>query len=332
MFLRQLRYFTKIVELGSFSRAAREIYVAQPALSHQIAALEAELKTQLLLRGPRGVRPTTAGLTLYRTASSVLRQLDSVRRDVTENVENPKGPVSIGIPMSTAGVLALPIIREVRSKYPDIRLQVMETFSGLLKELLLHGRLDMALLLNENTSQNVLSYPLLSETLFLASPPRKGRKGRVMPTVKLVDLSPRPFVLPSRFVPLRQSIESALENVGLVLNVVAEIDSVQTLKASVEAGLGSTILPWSALHKEAKAGTMTVQKIVSPSISWDVSLCTTDRVLNTAAATVVRELIPVIISSLVVNKIWQGVSLATPGQRVAGPRAGSPLIKRAGAQ
>src|SRR6266566_183405 len=100
MLLRQLRYFTKIVELGSFSRAAREIFIAQPALSNQIAALEAELKTKLLLRGPSGVRPTTAGLTLYRTASSVLRQLDGMRRDVTEHIENPRGPVSIGIPMS----------------------------------------------------------------------------------------------------------------------------------------------------------------------------------------------------------------------------------------
>jgi LysR family transcriptional regulator, nitrogen assimilation regulatory protein len=310
MFLRQLRYFTKIVELGSFSRAAREIFVAQPALSNQIAALEAELKTQLLVRGPRGVRPTTAGLTLYRTASSVLRQLDSVRRDVTESVENPRGPVSIGIPMSTAGVLALPIIREVRNKYPDIRLQVMESFSGLLKELLLHGRLDMALLLNENSSRNVLSYPLLSETLFLASPPRKRRGARTSATVKLADLSQRSFVLPSRFVPLRQSIESALENVGLILNVVAEIDSVQTLKAAVEAGLGSTILPWSALHKEAKAGSLSVQKIVEPSISWNVSLCTTDNILNTAAAQVVRELIPAIIATLVQQKHWQGVALA----------------------
>lgn len=310
MFLRQLRYFTKIVELGSFSRAAREIYVAQPALSNQIAALEAELKTQLLVRGPRGVRPTTAGLTLYRTAASVLRQLDSVRRDVSENVENPQGPVSIGLPMSTAGVLSLPIIREVRTKYPDIRLQVMESFSGLLKELLLHGRLDMALLLNENTSRNVLSYPLLSETLFLASPPKPKRPGRTSTTVKLADLSPRSFVLPSRLVPLRQSIESALENVGLVLNVVAEIDSVQSLKAAVEAGLGCTILPWSALHKEAHAGTIAVQKIVDPSISWTVSLCTTDHILSTTAAQVVRELVPAIITSLVQQKVWQGVTLA----------------------
>ena len=134
-------------------------------------------------------------------------------------------------------------------------------------------------------------------------------------SVKLEDLAQRPFVLPSRLVPLRQSIESALENVGLVLRVIAEVDSVQTLKASVEAGLASTILPWSAIHKEATAGTISVQKITNPSISWNVSLCTTDHVLNTTAAQVVRELVPVITASLVQQKVWQGVTLASPPGR-----------------
>ena len=212
MFLRQLRYFTKIVELGSFSRAAREIYIAQPALSHQIAALEAELKTKLLVRGPRGVHPTTTGMHLYRVAISVLRQLESVRRDVIEDLQSPEGPVSIGIPSSTAGVLALPIINRVRSEYPEIRLQVTESFSGLLKELLLHGRLDMALLLDEHNSKNVHSHQILSEALFLASPRRKGHKGSWKSSVSVADLSSRPFVLPSRFVPLRQWIKSTLEN------------------------------------------------------------------------------------------------------------------------
>jgi LysR family nitrogen assimilation transcriptional regulator len=307
MLLRQLRYFTKIVELGSFSRAAREIFVAQPALSNQIAALEANLKTQLLLRGSRGVRPTAAGIALYRTAASVFRQLDGVRHDVSECAEDPKGLVSIGIPMSTAGVIALPIVREVRAKYPEIRLHVTESFSGLLKELLLHGRLDMALLLDEQDSKNLYSFPLLSEMLFLASP---GRKGARSPSVRLTDLASRPFVLPSRFVPLRQSIETSLDREGLVLNVVAEIDSVQTLKASVEAGLGSTILPWSALHKEAKAGTISIQRIVDPAISWTVSLCTAQRAANNSAAQVVQELIPSIAAVLVSAGAWRGVTLS----------------------
>jgi LysR family nitrogen assimilation transcriptional regulator len=310
MYLRQLKYFTKIVELGSFSRAAREIFVAQPALSNQIAALEAELKTQLLVRGARGVRPTNAGITFYRIASTVLRQLDGVRQDLSGCVESPMGSVSLGISTSTAVMLALPVVREVRSRYPGIHLQITESPSSLLKELLLHGRLDMAILLNENASKNLISFPLLTEMLFLASPSGKGNTRHANTPIKLSELASRKFLLPSRFVPLRQQIESTLEKVGLVLNVVAEIDSIPTLKASTEAGLGSTILPWSALHKEAKEGTLIVQQIVKPSISWDISLCTTERELGSSATEVVRDLIPTIVSSLVLEQTWQGVKLA----------------------
>lgn len=309
MDLRQLKYFAAIVEFGSFSRAAREIYVAQPALSHQIAALEAELKTQLLERGARGVRPTSAGLTLYRTASSVLRQIEGIRRNVTECTETPSGSVAIGIPTTTAAMLALPLVQEVRSRYPEIRLQLTESLSTLLKELLLHGRLDMAILLYETTSKNFSLFPLLRETLFLASPPARRRKQDAGRPVRLVELASKPFLLPSRFVPLRQQIETTLANLGLELNVVAEIDSVQTLKASVEAGLGFTILPWSALHKEARERSIDVQKIVSPSMSWNISLCIVDPAAATPAVRAVLDLVPTVISSLMRDRTWRGVQL-----------------------
>lgn len=309
MELRQLKYFTAIVELGSFSRAAREIYVAQPALSHQIAALETELKTQLLVRGARGVRPTNAGLTLYRTASSILRQVDGVRRDVTECVKNPSGSVSIGIPTSTAVLLSLPLLREVRSRYPEIRLQITESLAMLVKELLLHGRLDVALLMNEIPTTSFLSIPLLTETLYLASPSGRQRKDQSDRPVRLAEVVSKPFLLPSRFVPMRQKIDATLVNLGLELNVVSEIDSVRTLKASVEAGLGCTILPWSALHEEAKRRSMRVQKIVDPSISWVISLCMVDRARATPATQAIFELVPRVIASLMRSGTWQGIQL-----------------------
>ncbi len=78
MRFRQLRYFCKIVECGSFSRAAATIHVAQPALSQQIAELEAQMGIELLQRSARGVRPTRSGELLYREASVILRQLDQL--------------------------------------------------------------------------------------------------------------------------------------------------------------------------------------------------------------------------------------------------------------
>src|SRR5215467_3386447 len=78
MQFRQLRYFTKVLEAGSFSRAAATIHVAQPALSQQVAELEERLGVILLVRSARGVRPTAAGEVLYREACEILHQLDQL--------------------------------------------------------------------------------------------------------------------------------------------------------------------------------------------------------------------------------------------------------------
>jgi LysR family nitrogen assimilation transcriptional regulator len=90
MELRSLRYFIKIVEFGSLSRAADALFIAQPSLSHQVALLEEEFGVRLLDRGSKGVKPTAAGIALYRCAVSIARQLEEVRGEITaEGVTSP---------------------------------------------------------------------------------------------------------------------------------------------------------------------------------------------------------------------------------------------------
>src|SRR5277367_3621072 len=96
MQFRQLRYFVKIVDAGSFSRAASVVHVAQPALSQQIAELEERLGVMLLQRSARGVRPTAAGEILYREASAILHQLDQLPSAIRPSSGEPEGTVSLG--------------------------------------------------------------------------------------------------------------------------------------------------------------------------------------------------------------------------------------------
>src|ERR1700742_4952264 len=95
MQFRQLRYFVKIVEAGSFSRAASVVHVAQPALSQQVAELEERLGVMLLQRSARGVRPTVAGEILYREASAILHQLDGLPGAIRPSSAVPEGAVSL---------------------------------------------------------------------------------------------------------------------------------------------------------------------------------------------------------------------------------------------
>jgi LysR family transcriptional regulator, nitrogen assimilation regulatory protein len=142
---RHLYYFVKIVEAGSFSQAARTIHVAQPALSQQIAELEASLGIPLLQRSARGVRPTVAGEKLYEEASSILRRLENLPGLIRSSTGEVQGTVSLGMPASLSTTLVGPFIAACRAAYPKITLKFIDGDSEFLREEIEKSRLDLAL-------------------------------------------------------------------------------------------------------------------------------------------------------------------------------------------
>ena len=116
MDLRQLRYFAGIVQAGSISRAADQLHVAQSALSHHLASLEAELEAQLVTRGPKGIQLTEAGSVLYRHAEAILRHVEFAKQDAMSALNVPSGRVSIGFPAATATVLSYELFARVRTR------------------------------------------------------------------------------------------------------------------------------------------------------------------------------------------------------------------------
>ncbi len=144
MELRQLRYFVRVVEQGSMSRAALDLDVVQSALSQQITRLESELATRLLQRTPRGVTPTEAGLAFFREAQLTLRHADQAVRAAQQ--ARLSGTVTVGLAPTTSGVLGLPLMQAMRTRYPDVRLHMVESMSGHLTAMLHARELDLAVL------------------------------------------------------------------------------------------------------------------------------------------------------------------------------------------
>ena len=124
MELRQLRYFVRVVELGSISRAALDLQLVQSALSQQISRLESELATRLLQRSSKGVTATEAGLAFFREAQLALRHADEAARAAQQS--RLSGSVSVGLAPTTASVLGLPLMQAVRERYPDVRLELRQ--------------------------------------------------------------------------------------------------------------------------------------------------------------------------------------------------------------
>ena len=128
MNIRRLQYFVKIVDIGSLTQAADVLHVAQPALSQQLATLEAEVRQQLLLRTTRGVTPTEAGKVLYRHAQLILRQCEQAKSEMSASNAGINGAVSVGLAPGTAAAgLALPLLRTTRARHPGILLYLNET-------------------------------------------------------------------------------------------------------------------------------------------------------------------------------------------------------------
>jgi LysR family transcriptional regulator, nitrogen assimilation regulatory protein len=315
MEIRQLRYFVRIVDLGSFSRAAQELYVAQPALSKQIRMLEEELGSSLLHRSVRGVEATSSGLVFYRHAQSVLRQLERVAGEIAEAHGNPRGQVTIGIPQSPAQLLAAPLVQAVHQRFPGVQLRIREGVSGTLEEQLLNARLDMSLLFDRDSRPARLhSTPLLTESLVLVTP-GASRRPAASATATLKEAARHAMVLPGPENTTRQIIEAAFARAGLRLQLLAEADAVSTMKAIVRSGLGATIVSSSALAGADGLEGLAARRIVSPGLERGLSLCAADAAALSLAAQAVFDFIPSVVENMVAQGQWKGAMLArrTPG-------------------
>lgn len=246
MELRQLRYFVRVVELGSMGRAALDLGVVTSALSQQISRLESELSTRLLQRTSSGVIPTEAGLAFLRQAQLALRHADDAVR--AARLARLSGHVSVGMAPSTCSTLGLPFMAAMQEHYPDIRLHLVESLSGNLISMIGARQLDLAVLFQTDRIQRWSAIPLLEERLFLIA--AKDMAG--LPKTKKVQLKKLgalPLILPSGPHGLRSLLDSAAAQNGTSLNVRTEIDGLAMLMDAVRAGYGASIQPGAAIAR-----------------------------------------------------------------------------------
>jgi LysR family transcriptional regulator, regulatory protein for tcuABC len=255
MDIRQLRYFVQIVECGSLSKASRQLLVAQPALSQQLAKLEDLVGKPLLHRSPKGVWPTDNGLALYHHARFMLRQHDqalSIAR--SEAGSTIQGMVTIGLPATTVSAIGLPLVRRIRERYPNVLLNVVEGMSGHIGQLMRLGQLDLAVLFSNDVARDLTVEPLLVEELFLIIPEHSELVSPERTSISIAEAASLPLILPTGSHGLRQRIAAEFDNRGLTANVVAEIDSLSLLMNCVHDGIGVTIKPMGAVMQEGARG------------------------------------------------------------------------------
>jgi LysR family nitrogen assimilation transcriptional regulator len=265
MNLRQLESFVRVAELGSFSKAARVLDIAQPALSRQVRLLETDLRETLLLRNGRGVSLTPAGRRLFEHGVLILQQVTQARADLGAQRDAPVGQVTLGLPPSMGRRLTQPLIEAFRARLPRARVTVVEGLSAYIAEWITSGRADLGLVYNPEPSAALEITPLLREPLCLVQLALRGRKVPSS-TVALRELGAYPLILPERHQSLRRLLETQATLAGVALDVSCEVSSIPTIIDLVCARMGNAVLNASAVAASGRAAQLSVRRIVQPEL------------------------------------------------------------------
>ncbi|SAK82428.1 LysR family transcriptional regulator [Caballeronia catudaia] len=309
MDMRQLKYFLKVADLGSISKASDHLHVSQSAISAQIAGLEQELGSRLLLRRATGVELTDPGRLLYRHARLILRQVEIAQDDVARASEEPSGTVTLGLPSAIAEIVGMAMIRACREKLPAVRLQIIEGLSVLLGEFTLSGRLDISILFVEHAPRGLETVPVLDEELFYVCSPRSSFAMEGKKNVTLSEALETPVVAPAIGNSMRAVVEAACAVEGLQFKPAAEIDSLALLRACAMQDIAATFLPSSVVVKEEAAGELYVLKVRSQNFTRPISICTSAMSATSSASEAVFQLLRNITTDLVRSGVWQGAKL-----------------------
>ncbi|SFH95713.1 LysR family transcriptional regulator, nitrogen assimilation regulatory protein [Bosea sp. OK403] len=305
MDLRQLRYFTAIVEQGSFSKAATKLRVAQPALSQHLRHMEDELGVALLHRGTRGVLPTEAGERLLLRARAILAEFAELRDSVRGETAAPGGEVRIGLPGTVSEQFSVPLIQAARERYPAVRIRIAEAMSGFVLDWLRRGEVDLAVIYTISDPKGLGIHHILTEELCLFGPPTLDAvKTPPGGTVTLSEAAAVDLILPGIGHGLRDQIDEAALSVGAAIQPAIEIESYTQIKRLAERGLGYSILPRMAVRAQEKAGLFQTWRIAQPSLYRKVYLAySTERPIP-AAARAIGQLSWEILRGLVSDESW----------------------------
>jgi len=259
MELRSLAYFVRIAELGSITRAAAHLRLAQPALTRHVQRLEDELGVALFTRANRGVRLTEAGEKLPEGATRILRYVERTGDELRAQDAQPSGRIILGITPTLCPILVPELFARLRRDYPRVELKVMHAGMVRLEEFVIDGRVDIALLSELSHSRLIASTRLAQEEMVLVTRPAARPAG----IVDGDELSQTPLILGDG---LRAAMDALLAGRGIELKVEYEINDNETMRLMVQDGVAASILPYSSVARDSARGLLAAHRITEGGI------------------------------------------------------------------
>jgi DNA-binding transcriptional LysR family regulator len=247
-----LRTFITAAELESFSHAADQLYLTQPAVSKRVATLENELGTPLFDRIGRRIFLTEAGRELLPRAKSILYEIEDSRRLITNLSSAVSGRLSIGTSHHIGLHRLPPVLRNYSAQYPDVELDLHFMDSEAACRAVLSGELELGIVtLPPDPISDLETEIIWPDPLSIVV--NKNHPLATQQKTKLLDLANTPAILPAHGTYTRELLEQAFEPKGLTLKTGMTTNYLETIKMMVSVGLGWSVLPETMLSAEIVA-------------------------------------------------------------------------------
>ncbi|MEI3597355.1 MULTISPECIES: LysR family transcriptional regulator [unclassified Oceanobacillus] len=270
MELRQIKYFIEVAKREHVTDAANHLHVAQSAVSRQIAKLEEELGVSLFIREGRNVRLTPIGEIFLKHMEQAIHVIEDAEQVIHEYTDPEKGTIHIGF-VSTLALYILPtLISAFRRNYPEVKFKLIQGNYYELKNYVLKGKTNMALLAPVPVDEARLQGKVLSTEKVVALLPLNHPKANQR-ALQLTDLREESFIMfPEGFI-LRRILVQACEQVGFTPKVTSEGDDIDALKGLVSAGLGISLVPESTLVDNQPRATVRIP-LIDPVVTRTVGM------------------------------------------------------------
>ena len=269
--LRQLKAFSTVARLRSFTRAAEALHATQPGLSAQIRELEESLGVRLFDRSTRSVAPTQAAADLLPVVEQVLGALASVAARAEDVANRRTGRVVVAALPSLAATLVPGVVRRMRERHPGIDVVVRDGLAERTLAAVRSGEVDLALTSAPPPDRELAFAPLLADRM-MAVLPRAHPLARAR-SVRLADVLDGPLVLMDRDSSVRRLVDAASASLGRLAEPDYEVAFMSTAIGLVRAGLGATLLPSSAAELRG-ASDLRVRELVAPRLVRSLGLLT----------------------------------------------------------
>src|SRR3954470_20454247 len=270
---RQLAAFCAVVERRSFSQAAEQLGVTQPAVSLQIRSLEKRLGLQLLDRSGRRVEPTDAGRRLYRSAHKLLAMEEQLLAELGEEAEGElAGRLELGASTGPGGTVMPVVLAEFQQLHPGVHVALSVSDTQRVIEQVSRRELELGVVGAAKRHRGVVFEPFFRDEVVLAVPSGHRFADR---TVTLDDLKGEPLVLMQDGAGVRQVIDDELRSAGhrlRDLDVRLELGLQESARSATIAGYGIPFISRSAIEGDLVAGTLATARVEGLEPSREISL------------------------------------------------------------